>query len=148
MNVTNTHIVIICEIVHSRFISEIVIIHISILRKPGNRLIYLKVRFLMRLIQVGSLVLQINNILSYHIVSCTQSVLICNKDNFLFSFEGQLCTLQQCSSFLKGIATVNMVVFFVKSNEKKLTKRESTHVNVHSCFYHEERVLSIELCTL
>jgi len=50
MNVTNTHIVFICEIVHSRFISEIVIIHISILRKPGNRLIYLKVRFLMRLI--------------------------------------------------------------------------------------------------
>ena len=35
--------------------------------------------------------------------------------------------------------TVNMVVFFVKSNENTYTKRDSTHANVQSCPYNEKR---------
>ena len=40
--------------------------------------------------------------------------------------------------------TVNMVVFFVKSNENTYPKRESTHADVQSCPYNEK----MELFTL
>jgi len=35
--------------------------------------------------------------------------------------------------------TINMVVFFVKSNENTFHKRESTHANVRNCPYDEKR---------
>ena len=37
--------------------------------------------------------------------------------------------------------TVNMVVFFVKSNEIHTQKRKSTHANVQSCPSNESRQL-------
>ena len=37
--------------------------------------------------------------------------------------------------------TVNMEVFTVKSNKKKIPKRESTHANVQSCPYNEEGIV-------
>ena len=39
--------------------------------------------------------------------------------------------------------TLNIVVFFVKSNNKYLPKRDSTHANVHSCPYNEKSELSV-----
>jgi len=37
-----------------------------------------------------------------------------------------------------------MVVFFVKSNENTLPKRESTHENVHSCPSNEEGIIQVK----
>ena len=43
--------------------------------------------------------------------------------------------------------TVNMEVFFVKSNEKHLPTRESTHANVQSCPYDEKsELVSLVMC--
>jgi len=36
--------------------------------------------------------------------------------------------------------TVNIVVFFVESNENTYPKSESTHANVQSCPYNEKRL--------
>jgi len=45
--------------------------------------------------------------------------------------------MHQCFVNQNAHQTVNMVVFFVKSNENNLPKRESTRANVQSCPYNE-----------
>ena len=57
--------------------------------------------------------------------------------DFLITYRNASVLCQsECACLHK---TVNMVVFFVKSNENTCTERESTHANVHSCPFNEMR---------